>query len=79
MLPDLEADILLWVQEVVHHLIVDLQVAHCHQTLGSIRCEALPNTAPNTETNMFRFLVRYPGSKLHQHDTCRITLLAGDT
>lgn len=42
--PDLEADVFLGVKKIVHHLIVDLEVAHSNQALGGIRRKPLANS-----------------------------------
>lgn len=44
VLPDLEANILLGVEEVVHHLVVDLEVAHGYQALCAVRRQPLQRT-----------------------------------
>lgn len=41
MFPDLETDVLLGVKEVVHHLVVDLEIAHGHEALCAVRRQPL--------------------------------------
>lgn len=44
VLPDLETDIFLGVEEVVHHLVVDLEIAHSHEALRGVRRQPLGRT-----------------------------------
>lgn len=41
VLPDLEADVFLGIEEVMNHLVVDLQITNRYQALGGVRCESL--------------------------------------
>ena len=41
MLPDLEADVFLGVEKIMHHFVVDLKVANGHQALGCLRRKPL--------------------------------------
>lgn len=45
MLPDLETDVLLRVEKVVHDLVVDLEIANRYQALGGFRREPLEVTS----------------------------------
>lgn len=47
MLPNLERDVLLGVEKVVHHFVVDLQIAHGDHALGRVGRQPLPSPKIN--------------------------------
>lgn len=41
MLSDLERYILFWIEKIVYHFVVDLQIAHCDKAFRGVRCQSL--------------------------------------